>query len=232
MKVTLLSHTPDAERLVAAAARVCYSDQGIQDILDTISEEHIRKRISDAVGKGHHSVLEHACYTFAVEGVSRVTSHQLVRHRIASFSQQSQRYVKLHDKKAYVIPPRIREDSELRRRFDELVSACCAFYEKAAGSGISAEDARYILPGAFSTSLTVTMNARELLHFFSLRCCKKAQWEIRKVAWRMLREVSLVSPVIFEKAGPACSEGDCPQGDWKCLQKMKRMNSEAEGAQS
>ncbi len=223
MKVSLVSFTPDAQRVVASAARVCYSESSASELFSSIGEEKIKKRIRDAVSKGHLSVLEHAVYTFSIESISRVTSHQLVRHRIASFSQQSQRYVGLSDRDSYIVPPRIAEDEKLCGRFREIVSGICDFYETLVRTGIPSEDARYILPSAFSTNLVLTMNARELLHFFSLRCCKKAQWEIRKLAWKMLKELMKISPAIFENAGPECISGSCSQEDWKCFEKMKRL---------
>ena len=222
VKVAILSYTPDAEKLVASSARVCYSEEGAIDIFSSINGEKIKKRITDAVSKGHLSILEHACYTFSIEGISRVTSHQLVRHRIASFSQQSQRYVRFKDKESYVIPRRIAENETLVQRYEKTMGEIFELYESMISSGIPAEDARYILPSSVVTNIVVTMNARELLHFFSLRCCKKAQWEIRSLAWKMLRELLKVSPIIFDKAGPDCMKGICPQDDFKCLEKMKR----------
>lgn len=220
MKVILLSYTPDPEKIAAVAARVCYSSSGAAEIMSTIKEEKIRKRIKDCVEMGHHSVLEHASFTFSIEGISRVTSHQLVRHRIASFSQQSQRYVKMGETVDYIIPPRINEDQKMRQRFEEIIVMTKDFYNDIVKDGVPCEDARYVLPSAFATNLVVTMNARELLHFFSIRCCKKAQWEIRKLAYNMLRLVIKAAPMIFENAGPSCFEGDCPQGDRKCFERM------------
>jgi thymidylate synthase (FAD) len=230
MKVSLVSHTQDPEKLVAAAARVCYSSSSTEEIMIRLTEEKIRKRIKDCVEKGHHSILEHASFTFSLEGISRVTSHQLVRHRIASYSQQSQRYVKLSDADNYVIPPRIRDDEGLKRTFEDAIAAARNVYEDMVSHGIPPEDARYILPAAFSTRIVVTMNGRELLHFFDIRCCKKAQWEIRKVAYAMLRLVSRVAPVIFDAAGPPCLRGGCPQDDDKCYEKMSRLKSRRECA--
>lgn len=223
MNVQLLSHTPQPDKLAATAARLCYSAQGAGEIMATIKDDKIRKRIGECVDKGHHSVLEHAVFTFSIDGISRVTSHQLVRHRVASYSQQSQRYVKLNESDSYVIPPRIRDNEALRSRFEENLKTSQCLYNEMIEAGIPPEDARYILPSAMGTRILVTMNARELLHFFNLRCCKKAQWEIRKLAYSMLRLAAKAAPLIFEKAGPACMEGSCPQKDQKCFERMSRI---------
>ena len=224
MKVTLLSYTPDAERIVASAARVCYGERSADEIFSDISEEKIKKRIGDALSKGHMSIFEHASYVFSIKGISRITSHQLVRHRLASYSQQSQRYVRMDPETEFVIPIRIKEDKLLQGLYIEAVKNAVKLYEEFLSRGISQEDARYILPSSCSTNIVVTMNARELLHFFALRCCKKAQWEIRNLAWKMLRESVKVSPTIFQKAGPEClSLERCPQGDLKCFVKMQKI---------
>jgi thymidylate synthase (FAD) len=214
MKVTLLSYTKDAERLCAAAARSCYSKKGASKLLEEIDEEKAGKAISDITGMGHHSVIEHAYYTFSIEGVSRALTHQLVRHRIASFSQQSQRYVSLKEA-SFVTPPSIAKDDELKAEFQELMAKAWDCYRKLSEK-VPAEDARYALPNACTTNITVTMNARELWHFFSLRCCNRAQWELREVADEMLRQVKRVSPSIFSEAGPGCVRGPCPEGKMTC----------------
>jgi thymidylate synthase (FAD) len=214
MKVTLLSYTKDAEALCAAAARSCYSRKGASELLQGMSEEKAGKAISEITGMGHHSVIEHASYTFSIEGVSRALTHQLVRHRVASFSQQSQRYVALKEPN-FVTPPTISEDEELREEFEELMAKAWECYRKMAEK-VPAEDARYALPNACTTNITVTMNARELWHFFSLRCCNRAQWELREVADEMLRLVKRVSPSIFSEAGPGCVRGPCPEGKMSC----------------
>ncbi len=214
MKVTLLSYTKDAERLCAAAARSCYSKKGASKLLEEIGEEKAGKAISDITGMGHHSVIEHASYTFSIEGVSRALTHQLVRHRIASFSQQSQRYVPLKDA-SFVTPPSIAEDQELRAEFEELMARSWDCYRRLSEK-VPAEDARYALPNACTTNITVTMNARELWHFFSLRCCNRTQWELREVADEMLRQVKHTSPRIFSEAGPGCVRGPCPEGKMTC----------------
>jgi thymidylate synthase (FAD) len=214
MRVTLLSYTKDAEKLCAAAARSCYSKKGASKLLEEMEEEKAGKAIAEITGMGHHSVIEHASYTFSVEGCSRAMTHQLVRHRIASFSQQSQRYVPLKEA-SFVTPPSIEGDEELKAEFDELMAKAWECYRKMAEK-VPAEDARYALPNACTTNITVTMNARELWHFFSLRCCNRSQWELREVADEMLRQVKRVSPRIFSEAGPGCVRGPCPEGKMTC----------------
>jgi len=193
MRVTLLSYTQDAEKLCAAAARSCYSIKGAKAIFDEISEEKATKAISDITGMGHHSVIEHASFTFSVEGVSRALTHQLVRHRIASYSQQSQRYVSLKDPN-FVIPPSIIADKELMTEFEELMEKIWKCYEEFT-TKVPPEDARYILPNACKTNITLTMNARELLHFFTLRCCNRCydiDTEIlTRYGWKRYDELTL-----------------------------------------
>ncbi len=212
MKVELLAYTRDADRICASAGNSCYSERSAFDIMEDIDAERTLSRI---VGMGHHSVIEHATFTFSVEGVSRALTHQLVRHRIASFSQQSQRYVSIKDP-TYVTPHTVEADDEARRVFDETMLTIWDAYSKLESMGIPAEDARYLLPNGCTTNITITMNARELLHFFSLRCCERAQWEIREMAELMLERCREVSPVIFRDAGPACVRGPCPEGKKSC----------------
>ena len=164
---------------------------------------------------GHHSVLEHAVFTFSVEGVSRALTHQLVRHRVASYSQQSQRYVSMREP-TFVTPHTVEGNEEASKVFEETMAAIWEAYGKLESMGIPAEDARYLLPNGCTTNITITMNARELLHFFSLRCCNRAQWEIREMADRMLELCMEVSPVIFREAGPPCMRGPCPEGKLTC----------------
>ncbi|HEX5772741.1 MAG TPA: FAD-dependent thymidylate synthase, partial [Geomobilimonas sp.] len=165
---------------------------------------------------GHQSVLEHASFTFGIEGISRVTSHQLVRHRVASYSQQSQRYVSHKERFGAVVPPTIAERPELLARFEAQLQALHQVYGEMVEAGIPAEDARYLLPNATETKILVTMNGRELLHFFELRCCERAQWEIRAMAVEMLRLVKGVAPTIFRDAGPGCLTAPCPEGTMTC----------------
>jgi thymidylate synthase, flavin-dependent len=211
MKVELLAYTPNADDICAAAGRSCYSQKSSKNILGTINAEETLDKI---VGAGHHSVVEHAVFTFSVEGVSRSLTHQLVRHRIASFSQQSQRYVSMKDP-TYVTPPKVEQDPELKKMYEEMMESIWKTYRKLEEK-IPAEDARYVLPNGCTTNITITMNARELLHFFSLRCCNRAQWEICEMAERMLKLCREVSPTIFKSAGAPCVSGPCPEGKMTC----------------
>lgn len=216
MKVTLLSHTPDPERTAAAAARQCYSKFSATKAYSVLSPEDVKRLLRKIIASGHLSVLEHASFTFVIEGISRACSHQLVRHRIASYSQQSQRYIKF-DELEFVIPESISNDSEAGKMFLEVLEGCRETYRKLLAKGIPAEDARYILPQASPTKIVVTMNARALLNFFELRCCLSAQWEIRRVAEEMLSLVRAVAPAIFESAGPFCvSRRICPEKKYDC----------------
>ncbi len=216
MLVTLVRHTPDPEQTVALAARLCYSPITIGDLQERMAGSDIRSFLEKILSLGHHSVLEHVSFTFGIEGISRVTTHQLVRHRIASFSQQSQRYVSHKDKFDVIVPPTIAANKELSERFAALIGDIHGLYGEMVENGIPAEDARYVLPNAAETKILVTMNARELFHFFRLRCCERAQWEIRAMAVAMLKLVKDVAPVIFESAGPSCLEGPCPEGALTC----------------
>ena len=176
MQVELLYHTPDPERAVATAARLCYAPVGASELMETLDEERIHKVLSTIMTGGHFSTLEHASYTFAIDGVSRALTHQLVRHRLASFNQQSQRYVKFADGLETIKPDSIAENEEANKLFDEMIEKTVEAYQAFLEAGIPAEDARYILPNAAETKIVVTMNIRELLHFFSVRCCNRAQW--------------------------------------------------------
>ena len=216
MQVELLYHTPDPERAVATAARLCYAPVGASELMESLTDEGIRKVLSTILAGGHLSTLEHASYTFAIDGVSRALTHQLVRHRLASFNQQSQRYVKFADGLETIKPASIAENEEANRLFDEMIEKTVEAYQAFLAAGIPAEDARYILPNAAETKIVVTMNIRELLHFFSLRCCNRAQWEIRDLAWRMLELVRPTAPYIFADAGPGCVRGACPEGKMTC----------------
>ena len=212
MKVTLLACTQNADAICAAAGNSCYSESSSADIVDNIDSDKVLSRI---VGMGHHSVIEHAVFTFSVEGVSRALTHQLVRHRVASYSQQSQRYVSM-DSSSYVTPHTVEDNLEASKVFDETMDAIWDAYRRLEEIGIPPEDARYLLPNGCTTNITITMNARELLHFFSLRCCNRAQWEIREMADRMLEICREQSPVIFREAGPPCIRGPCPEGKKSC----------------
>ena len=216
MNVELLYHTPDPERAIATAARLCYAPVGAAELMETMPEERVYKVLSTILKSGHFSTLEHASYTFAVEGVSRALTHQLVRHRLASFNQQSQRYVKFKEGVPIVTPETISDMPEANSVFDDAIKACTEAYAKLVELGIPAEDARYLLPNAAETKIVVTMNVRELLHFFNTRCCNRAQWEIRELAWRMLELARPTAPFIFLDAGAPCVHGTCPEGKMSC----------------
>ncbi len=216
MKVKLICHTPDPERTVAMSARLCYSAAGAEQLAEKLSPAQVAKLVDKIVAMGHLSTFEHASFTFAVEGVSRVLTHQLVRHRIASYSQQSQRYVKEHDFE-YIVPPTVAANPQAAARFAALMGDIRAAYDELTALGVHQEDARYVLANATETKIVVTMNARSLLHFFELRCCSRAQWEIRRLAEAMLAEVRKAAPHLFSKAGPTCvTRGVCEEGDLSC----------------
>ena len=212
MDVKLLAHTPNPEQLVAAAARICYKDVPASQLLQGEEEKLSRSLIEDLFRSGHTSTFEHVSFTFGIDGLSRTASHQLVRHRLASFSQQSQRYVKMSpDPEAVIIPPAIAANPQARELFRESVRHAQEVYRALAEMGIPKEDARFILPHGYSTRLVLTMNARELHHFFSLRLCRRAQWEIHELARRMLALCREAAPVLFGKAGPKCIFGACEE---------------------
>ncbi|MEW5936174.1 MAG: FAD-dependent thymidylate synthase [Bacillota bacterium] len=215
MQVKLIRHTPHPDRTVAAAARLCYSAAGVEDLL-SMDDTEVRRMINLLRERGHESPFEHAYFTFVVEGISRACSHQLVRHRLASYSQQSQRWVR-GDAGEHVMPPSVARNPEAARLFSEFLGRAGEVYRVLTTMGIPKEDARYVLPNAVVTRLAVTMNARELLHVFRVRCCQRAQWEIRALAYLMLRECRRVAPLLFEKAGPPCqAEGFCPEKWAEC----------------
>ena len=271
LKVKIIAHTPEPDKVVAQAGKLCYSAVGVDEITQKLTEEEIARYVNMLASIGHESPLEHVSFTFAIEGVSRACTHQIVRHRIASYSQQSQRYVKL-EQFEYIIPPAIEKNPEAKRIFietmerdqeayDELVDllledilidkhaadygSCIKEvlkenpdavpdrskvldlyaekffedYRKAEKQAI--EDARYVFPNACETKIVVTMNARSLLHFFNVRCCNRAQWEIREMATEMLRECKKIAPALFKKAGPDCVYGKCGEGKMSCKHPRK-----------
>ncbi|MBI3753208.1 MAG: FAD-dependent thymidylate synthase [Deltaproteobacteria bacterium] len=216
MKVTLLNFTPDPEKTVVLAAKLCYSDSNISELEERVQGISYEKFLGKILKMGHLSVLEHAGFTFGIEGISRAASHQLVRHRLASYSQQSQRYVKFKGPE-FVAPPSIGSSKSIKKKFSETAESLYKFYQEMLEAGVPAEDARYILPNAATTKIIVTMNARELLHFFGLRTCERAQWEIREMAKKMLSLVKKEAPLIFRKSGPGCvSTGRCTEGEMTC----------------
>jgi thymidylate synthase (FAD) len=215
MNVKLIGFTPNPEKMPAMAAKLTHSKTKPED-LDKTSDKELKAILEHVVNLGHTSVIEHACFTFAISDVSRSLTHQLVRHRIASYAQQSQRYVNLNDP-SYVTPPKIEKDKKMKKAFDETMGNIWEEYNKLLEMGIPAEDARYVLPNATCTNIIVTMNARSLLNFFELRCCQHAQWEIRQCANKMLQEVIKVAPTIFKNAGPLCkTKNICPENKKDC----------------
>jgi thymidylate synthase (FAD) len=216
MRVKLLRYTADPELLCGAAALTSSKSGRPSEIFEGMDLERARQIIKRVTGYGHMSVIEHASFTFSIEDVSRAMTHQLVRHRLASYTQQSQRYVKYDTLKSYVTPPTIANNPDAQKIFEGALEHVSNVYNKLLEMGIPKEDARYILPNAAKTNIVVTMNARELRHFFNLRCCARSQWELREVAIEMLRQVKRVAPSLFENAGPTCVElGYCPEGKMK-----------------
>jgi len=215
MNVKLISYSSKPERIPAMAAKLTHSKTKPEDLEKTPDEE-LYSVLDHVIDLGHTSVMEHANFTFAISDVSRSLTHQLVRHRIASYSQQSQRYVDLKEP-SYVTPPSISEKPEAKKLYDETMNNIWRQYNKLLEMGIPIEDSRYVLPNAAHTNIIVTMNARSLLHFFELRCCLHAQWEIRSLAQRMLQEVKKVAPNLFKNAGPSCkTRRVCPEKKKNC----------------
>lgn len=216
MKVELLSHTPEPEVQVARAARLCYYGSDIESLKETMTPEKSAELVRKLVKMGHFSTVEHVTFTFGIEGISRACSHQLVRHRIASYSQQSQRYVN-GEKFGFVMPPSIAADPVAKKEFDLFMQTAGSVYQALVKNhNIPKEDARFVLPNATDTKVICTFNVRSLYNFFEHRCCNRAQWEIRALAWRMLALCQSVAPVLFENAGPGCLKGPCPEGKMTC----------------
>ncbi|MCF6157260.1 MAG: FAD-dependent thymidylate synthase [wastewater metagenome] len=224
LHVILLKHTPNPEEVIAQAAKLCYSPASVDELKTQVKNKDYTNLIMKLIDMGHLSPVEHVTFTFGVEGISRACSHQIVRHRLASYSQQSQRYVSQQAKKtggfSFIIPPSIEKIGK-KQWFTEKMDTIQKWYDEIAEAleknGESAsEDARFLLPNATETKIIVTMNARELLHFFRVRCCNRAQWEIRIMATEMLRLVKHVSPNIFKNAGPGCVDDICPEGKMTC----------------
>jgi len=238
-KVTLLCHSPHPEKTIAAAAKLCYSAQGVDGLLDGLTPEKTDSFLNMLMQLGHESPIEHVTFTFAIEGVSRSFLAQITRHRLASYSVQSQRYVRLSPFE-YVTPPEVSADPEALEAYNQAMDAALKSYEtiseilkakhtkalidsgvsekEAAGRAekMAIEDARFVLPNACETKMIVTMNARSLYNFFRLRCCNRAQWEIRAVADEMCRLVKEVAPTLFVNAGPPCVSGPCSEGKMSC----------------
>jgi thymidylate synthase (FAD) len=201
---------------VATAARLCYAPIGAAELMETMDDARIQKVLATIMKSGHFSALEHASYTFAVDGVSRALTHQLVRHRLASFNQQSQRYVTYTGDPEIVTPSTVAEDPDALAAFNTAIDVAYATYAQLVEAGIPAEDARYVLPNACISKIVITMNIRELLHFFEVRCCRRAQWEIQDLAHRMLALIEPTAPYIFMDAGAACRRGPCTEGKMTC----------------
>lgn len=221
LNVKLIACTEGLNKLPALAAKLCYSASSIDDLIKKIEANEQDKFLEKIKRNGHLSVSEHGNFTYGIDGISRVTSHQLVRHRIASYSQQSQRYVKLtsngdNDGFGFIIPLSIKAlGEEAVEEFNRQMLAIQGFYDHWTEQ-VPAEDARYVLSNATETKIIVTMNIRELLHFFTVRCCERAQWEIRQMADEMLKLAKEKAFVFFTDAGPACLRGHCSEGEMTC----------------
>jgi len=239
MRVTLITHTPNPEKIIAASARLCYSNSEIDELLNNLDAKKSAELVSRLIKMGHESTIEHITFTFGLEGVSRSFLAQITRHRMASFSVQSQRYVR-SDNFQFVIPPEIESSPEAKHIYLEAMENDIEAYNKITNvlidkhfdklvrQGISEkkaklqaekmaiEDARFVLPNASHTKMIATFNARSLLNFFSLRCCNRAQWEIKSVADEMLRICIGIAPTVFKSAGPGCVRGACPEGSMTC----------------
>lgn len=231
MYVSLMSSTYRAEIVCATAARTCYSKKTPEEIYyDSSFNKENDEVLEDVIASGHDSVLEHAVFTFAVSGVSRVTTHQLVRHRMASYEQQSQRYVNiLNTWDNIIIPPTVKDllndeselaetltDEPLRLAVKKYHDGLAALLNQLNEHNIPSEDMRYFIPQGTQSNIIITMNARELRHFFALRLCRRAQWEIRELALKMYQECMKYHPVLFKDAGPACLTGKCREGKRSC----------------
>ncbi|MBR2923515.1 MAG: FAD-dependent thymidylate synthase [Clostridia bacterium] len=222
LRVQLVRHTYQPQELVALGARLCYAGGTLDSLVEKISSNDQDAFVQKVMAMGHDSVLEHASFTFLVEGVSRVLLAQLTRHRIASFSVQSQRYVSYQSGFGYIVPPAIRalgEDAvaEYESQMAQMQSWYEGWQQKLGNAGEkSNEDARFVLPGACETRVLFTMNVRELRHFFALRMCNRAQWEIRAMAEQMFEQAYPVAPALFADAGPGCISGPCPEGARSC----------------
>ena len=245
MNVELLQHTPEPEKIIAAAAKLCYSSSGIDGILDGLDADKTEKFLNRLMSMGHESPIEHITFTFGIEGVSRSLLAQFTRHRIASYSVKSQRYVK-EGQFEFITPPEIENIPEAKEKFlnamaddvrayneladilyekhyaDMIASGMDEKGAKNAAEKKAIEDARYVLPNACETKMIATLNARSLMNFFHHRCCERAQWEIRDLACAMLELVKDVAPTLFAKAGPRCVAGPCPEGAMSCGKMLEK----------
>ena len=222
LHVRLITHTPNPEQIIALGAKLCYSGAVIDQLFEKVTAKDQTSFIERLMSMGHESVLEHASFTFGIEGISRSLLAQVTRHRIASFSVQSQRYVSYSDGFGFIIPPAIENlGPEAVDEYEREMSMMQTWYEKwqtlLGNQGEkSNEDARFVLPNACETRLLMTMNVRELRHFFQMRMCSRAQWEIREMATQMHKLCMEVAPTLFYDAGPACLRGKCPEGAKSC----------------
>ena len=240
LKVKILAHTPNPEEVIAQSAKLCYSKVGVDEIMEKLTPEKIEKFLAHLVEIGHESPLEHVTFTFAIEGIDRTVSHQLVRHRLASYSQQSQRYVKLDETFEHTTPNVVKAmglENEWHDDMMEILDKYIKWQGKIKEyveennyptNGMNAEkvaneNARGMLPNACETKLVMTMNARELLHFFSKRCCQRAQEPICELANEMLRLCKEVAPTLFAYAGAPCVRGKCPEGNMTCGNPYKKL---------
>ncbi|MBQ7953938.1 MAG: FAD-dependent thymidylate synthase [Clostridia bacterium] len=231
LKVKLLAHTENPERIIATAAKLCYSSSDIEHIHEGLDAEKTESFIQRLMDLGHESPTEHVTFTFGIEGVSRALLAQITRHRIASYSVKSQRYV-TEGQFQYIVPPAIKDDEVaskkyietmeyLQKQYDDIAEILKKKYvdggmaEKAAEK-LAIEDARFVLPNACETKIVMTFNARSLMNMFHHRCCERAQWEIRAMADEMLKLVKEVAPTLFKYAGPPCVSGPCPEGKMSC----------------
>lgn len=239
MKVSLIAYTPNPEKTVAAAAKMCYAAADVDTVMEGLTDEKVANFVDMLAEIGHESPIEHASFTFAIEGVSRALLAQITRHRIASYSVQSQRYV-AEKNFEYVIPPEIEKDETAKEIFlnsmakahEDYLTISEVLSEKYVKEFLSSgmeekeakrkaqkkaiEDARFVLPNACDTKMVATFNARSLQNFFKHRCCNRAQWEIRELACEMLKLVKEVAPNLFKKSGPPCVYGKCPEGKMSC----------------
>ena len=237
--VILLAHTPNPEHTVASAAKLCYSSSTITGLRENLTDEAAASFVEMLSEIGHESPIEHASFTFGIEGVSRSLLAQITRHRMASFSVKSQRYVR-EGAFEYITPPEIAENDEAKKIYDELMQYDQESYDRLAAvlkekhiktfmaegkdektatrlaEKKAIEDARFVLPNSCSTQMVMTMNARSLHNFFRHRCCNRAQWEIQDIANQMLKLVLEVAPNLFKNAGPPCVSGACPEGKMTC----------------
>lgn len=236
MKVELIASTNDPEKVVAAAAKLCYSKKDAANLMENLTMESVEKFIEKLASMGHESPFEHVSFTFSISGVSRALLAQITRHRIASYSVRSQRYVN-ESEFEYITPTSIANNPVANMRYIETMNMIRDAYndiaellyndfisaEEEKGSNsktdwmkVAQEDARYVLPNAAETKMVITMNARSLFNFFELRCCNRAQKEIRDVAYEMLKICYNIAPNIFKYAGPSCYHGTCKEGGMSC----------------